>query len=110
MLNKLIRPEIAKLAAYEWELSNNQLAEAMDLKSEQIIRFDTNTSPFVLQPVMNILAQKFPKMPINEYPDTSYTKLTKLMAKYTVQLAKYMWFLNHTARCFSKTKVSNHKD
>ena len=83
MLEQLIRPEIAKLDAYEWEMSNPQLAELMGLNPSQIKRFDTNTSPYRLQTIMKELAQEFPLMPINEYPDTSYSNLTQLAAEYT---------------------------
>jgi len=83
MLDQLIRPEIVNLDAYEWEISNPKLAELMGLEPSQIKRFDTNTSPYRLQTIMKELAQEFPAMPINEYPDTSYADLTQLTAEYT---------------------------
>lgn len=83
MLDHLVRPEITRLKAYEWELSTQQLAEAVGLEPWQIKRFDTNTSPYTLKTIMEDLAQEFPSMPVNEYPDTSYANLTQLAASYT---------------------------
>ena len=83
MLEPFTRPEIAQLEAYEWEMSNNQIAEAMGLQEAQIIRFDVNTSPYTLRTILMDLAKGLPDFPVNAYPDTFYADLTHLVAEYT---------------------------
>ncbi len=83
MLKRLVRPEIARLEAYEWEISNQQIAKTMGLKESQVIRFDLNTSPYSLTTILRDLAQKIPNYPVNEYIDTTYSELPQLAATYT---------------------------
>jgi histidinol-phosphate aminotransferase len=83
MIEQLIRPEIVKMEAYEWEWSEQKFAEALGLQKSQIRRFDLNTSPYTLKPILKDLAKELIDFPVNEYPDTTYSKLTHLSANYT---------------------------
>ncbi len=83
MLEPFTRPEIAQLEAYEWEMSNKQIADAMGLQESQIIRFDVNTTPYTLRTILTDLATNLPNFPVNAYPDTFYADLAKLVADYT---------------------------
>lgn len=66
---------------YEWEISSKDIALKYSLKEENIIRFDTNTSPFIPIEWINDIASKLENLGINEYPDTSYIKLRKSISK-----------------------------
>lgn len=83
MLKHLVRPEIVRLEAYDLELSNRQIAKAMGLHESQILRFDTNTSPYTPKELLSNLALEVRDYPVNEYSDTSYAELPPLAAEYT---------------------------
>ena len=53
----------------------------MKLKSSEIIRMDTNTSPFMPMSLVAI-SKKLTRIPVNEYPDTSYFELRKALSSY----------------------------
>jgi histidinol-phosphate aminotransferase len=67
---------------YTWEPSNNAIAARYGLRPEDILRFDTNTSPLPPPFVAEELAKAF-EPPLNEYPDSSYEELTAAAASYT---------------------------
>lgn len=67
---------------YEWEISNKDIALKFNLNEQDIIRFDTNTSPFIPKEWLNNIASKLETLGINDYPDTSYIKLRKSISKY----------------------------
>jgi histidinol-phosphate aminotransferase len=67
---------------YTWEPSNAAIARRYGLRAEDILRFDTNTSPM---PPNEIVAARLgrPFEPtLNEYPDSSYEELTSVIAAY----------------------------
>jgi histidinol-phosphate aminotransferase len=66
---------------YTWEPSNAQIAARYGLRPEDILRFDTNTSPMAPSFVDEALAGPF-EPPLNEYPDSSYEELTAAAAAY----------------------------
>ena len=66
---------------YTWEPSNAAIAARYGLRPEQILRFDTNTSPVAPGFVEEVLARGFDP-PLNEYPDSSYAELTDAAAEY----------------------------
>ncbi len=67
---------------YSWEPSNAAIAARYGLRAEDILRFDTNTSP--LPPDFLPDALRGPFQPtLNEYPDSSYADLTAAAAAYT---------------------------
>jgi len=67
---------------YTWEPSNEAIAARYGLRPEDVLRFDTNTSPS--PPAWLPDALRGPLNPtINEYPDSSYSRLTAAAAAYT---------------------------
>jgi histidinol-phosphate aminotransferase len=66
---------------YTWEPSNAAIAARYGLRPEQILRFDTNTSPGAPEFVAEVLARGSDP-PLNEYPDSSYSELTEAAAGY----------------------------
>ncbi|HEY7024952.1 MAG TPA: histidinol-phosphate transaminase [Candidatus Limnocylindrales bacterium] len=67
---------------YTWEPSNAAIAARYGLRPEDVLRFDTNTSPLPPPFVADVLAETF-EPPLNEYPDSSYEALTAAAAAYT---------------------------
>ena len=66
---------------YTWEPSNAAIAARYGLRPEDILRFDTNTSPSPPSFVPDALSGPFDP-PINEYPDSSYADLAEAAAGY----------------------------
>ncbi|MGC8633307.1 MAG: pyridoxal phosphate-dependent aminotransferase [Candidatus Limnocylindrales bacterium] len=66
-------------AGYQWEESDAQIAAAYQLHPEQVIRFDTNTSPR-RPPWLPGAVGAAPIERINEYPDATYAELTEAIA------------------------------
>ena len=66
---------------YTWEPSDAAIAERYGLRPEDVLRFDTNTSPAPPAQVPSWLAEPFDP-PVNEYPDSSYASLTQAAAAY----------------------------
>ncbi len=67
---------------YTWEPSNAAIAARYGLRPEDVLRFDTNTSPLPPPFVAEALAGPF-EPTLNEYPDSSYEELTAAAAAYT---------------------------
>ncbi len=68
--------------AYGWETPSHEIAEKVGLKTEQILRLDTNTSPFAPLSQLNLLARVARKLEVNQYPDTTYLEIRKGLAAY----------------------------
>ena len=66
---------------YTWEPSNAAIARRYGLRAEDVLRFDTNTSPTAPDWVRDALAAPFDP-PLNEYPDSAYEELTARAAEY----------------------------
>jgi histidinol-phosphate aminotransferase len=66
---------------YTWEPSNAAIAARYGLRPEDILRFDTNTSPVPPAFLADALAGPFDP-PLNEYPDSSYADLTAAAAAH----------------------------
>jgi histidinol-phosphate aminotransferase len=66
---------------YTWEPSNRAIADRYGLRPEEILRFDTNTSPAPPEWAAATLGGDFDP-PLNEYPDSSYADLTAAAAAY----------------------------
>lgn len=67
---------------YTWEPSNAAIAARYGVRPEDVLRFDTNTSPLPPPFAAEALAGPF-EPPLNEYPDSSYEELTAAAAAYT---------------------------
>lgn len=77
-----IREIIKSYKPYELEPTNEEIALKTGLKPEQIIRFDTNTSPFSPKYLLKQLASKLESLKVNEYPGASYIEIRKDLACY----------------------------
>src|SRR3712207_5627214 len=66
---------------YTWEPSNAAIARRYGLRPEDILRFDTNTSPSPPGWLAEALPGPFDP-PLNEYPDSEYAELTAAIAEY----------------------------
>lgn len=67
---------------YTWEPSNAAIAARYNLRPEDILRFDTNTSPAAPNWLSEALRGPFDPPP-NEYPDSTYAELAGAAAAYT---------------------------
>jgi histidinol-phosphate aminotransferase len=68
---------------YTWEPSNAAIAARYGLRPEDILRFDTNTSPAPPSLARQIMAAPHGfEPPLNEYPDSAYGELTAAAAAY----------------------------
>jgi histidinol-phosphate aminotransferase len=72
-----VRPAVARLEPYTWEISSSQVSARYGVPLERVVRFDTNTSPFIPTPSIEGAAA------LNEYPDTSYRELVEQIVAYT---------------------------
>src|SRR4051794_10204900 len=66
---------------YTWEPSNAAIAARYGLRPDDILRFDTNTSPVAPDWLPEALLGPFGPS-LNEYPDSSYAELTQAAADY----------------------------
>src|SRR4029453_7545902 len=67
---------------YTWEPSNQALAARYGVRPDEVIRFDTNTSPIAPSWLPDVLGGPFDPS-LNEYPDSEYAELTAAAAAYT---------------------------
>ena len=83
MLHKLVRPVVQDFTPYQWELSTAEVARRYNLDPGQIVRFDTNTSPFLPFEFSQQLPEYGRAVPrVNEYGDASYAGLSQDLAEY----------------------------
>ncbi|HYR04511.1 MAG TPA: histidinol-phosphate transaminase [Nitrososphaerales archaeon] len=68
--------------AYGWETPTHEIAKKVGLKDEQIVRLDTNASPFAPLDELKLLSKKAPMLQVNQYPDTTYLGIRKGLAAY----------------------------
>ncbi len=74
--------ETPESLVYTWEPSNAAIARRYGLRPDQVLRFDTNTSPLPPNELVAArLAEPFDPT-LNEYPDSSYEELTAAIAAY----------------------------
>lgn len=69
-------------AEYGWETPSHEIAEKVGLKTEQIVRLDTNTSPFAPVSELKLLSKAARTLAVNQYPDTTYLDLREGLAAY----------------------------
>jgi histidinol dehydrogenase len=72
------RGAILEMQPYEWEPPSARIASEAGVPEADVVRFDTNTSPWPGASLSELGA-----LALNEYPDTSYTMLTSALAAYT---------------------------
>jgi histidinol-phosphate aminotransferase len=72
------RGAILRMQPYEWEPPSARIASDAGVPETAVVRFDTNTLPWPGASVSDL-----GPLTVNEYPDTSYTRLTSALAAYT---------------------------
>ena len=77
------RSLLDRFEEYGWETPSWEIAAKVGLKVEQVVRLDTNTSPFRPESALRRLGRALQSMNVNEYPDTSYLSLREGLSKYT---------------------------
>lgn len=81
-----VRPAVRAMQPYEWEISSEALAAELGLPLEEILRFDTNTSPYPPAVASDLVATALAA--INEYPDATYAPLVRAITAYTGRAAE----------------------
>jgi histidinol-phosphate aminotransferase len=66
---------------YTWEPSNRAIAARYGVRPEEVVRFDTNTSPAAPDWIPDVVGGPF-EPSLNEYPDSEYEELTEAIAAY----------------------------
>jgi len=74
----LPRSTVRAMHPYQWELSTAEVARNAGIEAREVIRFDTNSSPWEGAE----LSQLGP-CSLNEYPDPTYAELSHALSKYT---------------------------
>lgn len=77
----LVREAVRALQPYEWEASAEELAARLGLLASDILRFDTNTSPY--PPTCEARLLEGALASVNEYPDATYPALLRALIAYT---------------------------
>jgi len=77
-----IRRSFESFDAYGWETPTHEIASKVGLKAEEIVRLDTNTSPFPPLPELKLLSKVAQKLEVNQYPDTTYLGIREGLAAY----------------------------
>jgi histidinol dehydrogenase len=72
------RAAILRMQPYEWEPPSARIASEAGVPETDVVRFDTNTSPWPGASLSEV-----GPLALNEYPDTSYSMLTDALAAYT---------------------------
>lgn len=72
------RSSVRAMHAYQWEMSTAEAARTAAIEPGQVIRFDTNSSPWPGADLSGL-----GPLELNEYPDSSYAELTRAISNYT---------------------------
>jgi histidinol-phosphate aminotransferase len=76
-----LRPLIARLEPYEWEVMASDVAAAAGIPESAVVHFDTNTTPW--PPVAwEETVLDMPRLPVNEYPHASNEPLRSALAAH----------------------------
>ena len=77
-----VREFLNTFVPYAWEPSSEELAKQVGKSTEEMIRLDTNTSPYPPLTWLTELSKTLLSLNVNNYPDTSYLKLRSVIADY----------------------------
>lgn len=77
------RKVLRSFDAYAWETPTYEIAEKYGLSVHDVVRLDTNTSPFKPEEPISDLARELDELDVNQYPDTSYRELLDGISAYT---------------------------
>ena len=73
----LPRSSVRAMHPYQWEMSSAEVARQAGISPDQVIRFDTNSSPWAGADLTAL-----GPLALNEYPDPTYAELTSAIARY----------------------------
>ncbi len=76
-----MQPSTIVTEPYAWEPSSRQIALENGLQEEKVIRFDMNTTPYILDTVRQRLDQ-CRELRVNEYPAPDYASLRESVSGY----------------------------
>ena len=71
------RRDVLQMHPYIWEASTPEVAARAAISPDQVIRFDTNSSPWAGAGVGDLT-----DLAVNEYPDATYPELTAALQRY----------------------------
>ena len=71
------RRNVAAMHPYHWEASDAEVAKRAGISEGEVLRFDTNTCPWVGATLADLDQQE-----LNEYPDSNYPGLVSAVAEY----------------------------
>ena len=75
-----------KPSSWSWEATNEEISSRYGVPIEQVVRFDTNTSPSPPLQVAELLAGNEWDVPVSEYPPSDYARLVEAAAaRYGVE-------------------------
>jgi histidinol-phosphate aminotransferase len=74
---------LRRFKAYAWETPTREIASAVGLPESKVHRLDTNTSPFLPVAPLRELKRNLTGKSVNQYPDTSYLNLRRLLSSYS---------------------------
>ncbi len=77
-----IRRAFDSFDAYGWETPTHEIAHKVGLKEEEVVRLDTNTSPFPPLAELKQLSKEALRLEVNQYPDTTYLGIREGLAAY----------------------------
>jgi histidinol-phosphate aminotransferase len=78
-----IRELFGHFEEYGWETPTWEIAAKLGLPVSEVVRLDTNTSPFRPESALRDLGLALSALEINEYPDTSYLAIRERLSSYT---------------------------
>lgn len=71
------RSSVRGMHPYQWEQSTAEVARQAGIDQKQVIRFDTNSSPWEGADL-----SRLGPLALNEYPDSTYSQLTLAISRY----------------------------
>ncbi|MEM4522144.1 MAG: histidinol-phosphate transaminase [Nitrososphaeria archaeon] len=89
-----VRSVFESFVPYEWEISSEEVAKMANIPVEEVLRLDTNTSPFVPKKWLRKLSEILPTLQVNQYPDTRYPELLDKICNYAGVKEDYVVITN----------------
>jgi histidinol-phosphate aminotransferase len=78
-----VRKILGRFEEYGWETPSWEIASRVGLRPEEIVRLDTNASPFRPAHALRALRRALEGIEVNQYPDTSYLAFREALSDYT---------------------------
>ncbi len=78
-----VRKFLEGFEEYGWETPSSEIASRVGLRPDEIVRLDTNASPYRPRSALGAMRRALGRIEVNQYPDTSYLALREGLADYT---------------------------